>query len=248
MQNVYLSTRISLNLCTACACATLEGVPGITWINGTTPPPPEPSIFDDEGLDPEHRLRLVLKALGRAQDEWDEAQRVADDIDPEDMPDELENARRNIRNAYRRWSEIADQAQSLSEQLRRKKLELPENLNAEYAATLADLLAQFDGGPHYRLLCERVAALQTRLRQMETSGRSYSAQEHSTLNSQLLSYVNQLQKYTESMKTESISKESQAVAEAILALVERHLAASQPDLWLAIMRDVRGVLESARAA
>lgn len=225
-------------------------VPGISYLNGSGPPPPEPSIFDDIGLDPEARLRLVLRALQRAQDEWDECQRVADDIDPEDDPDGLENARRNIRNAYRRWSEIADQAQSLSESLRRKKLELPDTdaFQRDYQALLASLLQQFDGGPHYELLCQRVAALQVRLRQMETSGRSYSAQEHSTLNSQLLSYVNQLQKYTESMKTESISKESQAVAEAILGLVEKHLSASQPDLWNAIMRDVRGVLESARAA
>lgn len=220
----------------------------ISYLNGSTPPPP-PTIFDDPLLDPEARLKLVLVALKRAQDEWDDWQRTADDIDPEDQPDELEQARRETRNAYRRWSEIADQANQLAESLRRKKLEIPEGAAAqeEHARVYQELVQQFDGGPHYRLLCQRVAALQVRLRQMETSGRSYSSAEHSHLNGQLLSYVNQLQKYTEALKTESISKESQAVAEAILGLVERHLAA-QPDLYLAIMRDVRGVLESARAA
>lgn len=214
------------------------------------PPGPGPTIFDDPGLDPEGRLGLVLEALRRAKDEWDECCRIADDIDPEDDADLLEQARKNIRNAYRRWSEIADQAQSLSESLRRKTLELPNTaaFQTEYAALLQSLKDQFDGGPHYELLCERVAGLTVKLRQLENSGRSYAPAEHSQLNAQLLSYINQLQKYTESMKSESISRESQAVAEHILALVEKHCSATYPELYLAIMRDVRGALEAVRAA
>lgn len=209
-----------------------------------------PTIFDDPGLDPEQRLGLVLEALRRAKDEWDECCTIADDIDPADDPDLLEAARKNVRNAYRRWSEIADQAQSLSESLRRKTLELPNTaeFQAQYHLVLADLKAQFDGGPHYELLCERTAGLHVKLRQLEASGRSYSPAEHSQLNAQLLSYINQLQKYTESMKSESISRESQAVAENILGLVEKHCSATYPELYLAIMRDVRAALESVRAA
>jgi hypothetical protein len=209
-----------------------------------------PTIFDDPGLDPEQRLGLVLEALRRAKDEWDECCRLADDIDPQDQPDELDLARKNVRNAYRRWSEIADQAQNLSESLRRKTLELPNTVvfQEEYNLLLGQLQSQFDGGPHYELLCERVAGLTVKLRQLESSGRSYSPAEHSQLNAQLLSYINQLQKYTESMKSESISRESQAVAEHILALVEKHCSSSYPELYLAIMRDVRGALETVRAA
>jgi len=223
----------------------------LQFTNGTVPPPPpEPTIFDEPDLDPELRLRRVLEALRRAYDEWDECCRIADDIDPQDQPDELEMARRNVRNAYRRWSEISDQAAQLAEELRRKQLELPQTEHFEriYKDVLSGLLAQFDGGPHYRMLCERAAGLHTRLKLMETSGRSYAPAEHQALNNQLLSYVNQLQKYTESMKSENITKESQAVAEAILGLVEKHLSTSQPDLWNAIMKDVRASLEGARAA
>lgn len=214
------------------------------------PPPPRPPIFDDPLLDPTARLQLVLEATKRAQDEWQESMLVADDIDPEDDPDLLEEARKNTRNAYRRWYEVAEQAHRLAEELRRKTIEIVDTptYTSAYDATLEELLGQFDGGPHYRLLCERVAALTTRLKQMETSGRSYSTAEHSALNGQVLSYINQLQKYTEAMKTETISRESQAVAEAILGLVEKHLAVSQPDLFNAIMRDVRAALEAARAA
>lgn len=214
------------------------------------PPGPPPTIFDDPGLDPEQRLSLVLEALRRAKDEWDECCRIADDIDPELDPDLLEQARKNIRNAYRRWSEIADQAQNLSESLRRKTLELPNTVEfqEQYRLLLSQLKSQFDGGPHYELLCERVAGLTVKLRQLEASGRSYAPAEHSQLNAQLLSYINQLQKYTESMKSESISRESQAVAEHLLGLVEKHCATTYPELYLAIMRDVRGALEAVRAA
>jgi hypothetical protein len=222
-----------------------------TLVRDDEAPSTRPPVLDAPELDPEERLKLTLLALRRAFDEWDECQRIADDIDPELDPDGLEQARRNIRNAYRRWSEIADQAQGQSENLRRKALELPSSpeYQAQYQHTLAQLQGQFiDGGPHYDLLCERVAGLHVRLRQMETSGRSYAPAEHSQLNSQLLAYINQLQKYTEAMKSESISRESQAVAEAILGLVQRRLAASYPEMWDAIMHDVRGALEGARAA
>lgn len=214
-------------------------------------PPKEPTVLDAPELDPSRRLELTLEALRRAYDEWDECQRIADDIDPELDPDALENARRNIRAAYRRWDEIAERAQSQSESLRRKTLELPSSpeFKEQFEFTLSQLKGQFrDGGPHYDLLCERVAGLHVRLRQMEASGRSFSAAEHSQLNAQLLSYINQLQKYTEAMKSESISRESQAVAEAILGLVQKHVAISNPELWNLIMHDVRGALEAARAA
>jgi hypothetical protein len=204
-------------------------------------------VLSDPNLDPKERLRLVLEALGRAHDEWDEAQRVTDDIDPMDEPEALGLARRACRDAYRRWFEISNQAAELAEQVRRTELELrlAPALQRQRDDLIQSLREQFDGGPHYDLLCERVASLTVRLQSMEASGRQYAAQEHAALNGQLLTYVNQLQKYTEAMKSESISREAQSVAEQILALVERHCATTYPELWLGIMKDVRGALEAA---
>src|SRR5215472_11493704 len=217
--------------------------------NGKGPPPPpdHPPVLDDPNLQPEIRLQFVLQALQRAQEEWEETQRVADDIDPVEQPEELGLARRAIRDAYRRWFEISNQASELAETVRRSSLELHASArwSAEREAILADLHEQFEGGPHYDLLTDRVASLSIRLRQMESSGRDYSAQEHATLNTQLLGYINQLQKYTEAMKSESISREAQTVAEQILQLVEKHCAVTYPELWLGIMRDVRSALEAA---
>src|SRR5215472_3853399 len=211
------------------------------------PPPLPPPVLADEALDPESRLTTVLEQVHRLKEEWDEAQRVADDIDPADQPEELGLARRAIRDAYRRWYEVSLQATSLAEEVRKRSLEMPSasEWDALHAETLDSLKEQFDGGPHYDLLVERVAGLHVRLKRMESSGRDVPASEHAQLNAQLLGYINQLQKYTEAMKSESISREAQSVAERILGMVEKHCAVTYPELYLEIMKDVRATLESA---
>lgn len=204
-------------------------------------------MLDDPALDPQHRLQTVLDQVHRLREEWEEAQRIADDIDPVEMPEELGLARRAIRDCYQRWHSASAQAAALADDVRKAALEMPAAADWDrlHAQTLQDLTAQFDGGPHYQLLCERVAGLHVRAKRMEASGRDVPASEHAQINAQLLGYINQLQKYTEAMKSESISREAQGVAEEILALVEKHCATSQPELWLEIMRDVRASLESA---
>jgi hypothetical protein len=211
------------------------------------PEPPRPTVLDDPQLDPAHRLGLVLEALARTREEWEACERLADDIDPTDDPESLEIARRNIRNAYRRWFEISAQAADLAQLVRRTALEIASNQQWDRLRDdlIVELKEQFDGGPHYDLLCERVGSLTVRLKQMEASGRDFSPGEHAQLNAQLLSYINQLQKYTEAMKSESISREAQTVAENILQIVEKHCAVTYPELWLTVMKDVRAALESA---
>lgn len=194
-------------------------------------------------------MKLILGHEQRLKEEWEDAQRSSDDIDPQDDPDQLALAQRHVRDAYRRWYEVSNQAQEMAERLRRSALENPaiSDWDKAHQTLLHELREQFSGGPHYDLLCERVAGLHVRLKRMEASGRDVSPSEHAQINAQLLGYINQLQKYTEAMKSESISKEAQGVAEEILSLVEKHCAVTYPELWLTIMRDVRSALESAAA-
>jgi len=197
-----------------------------------TPAPSLPEILANPALDPEVRLQLVLDAESRAREEWQDCARVADDIDPVTDPDLLENARKELRNAYRRWFEISNQAIDLGEKFRRAKLELPRThqWETQYQEMLHDFAAQYEeGGPQYRLLCERVAGLTIRLRQMESSGRDFNQSEYNQTNASLLSFVNQLQRFTEATRTEAVSKEAQAVAEAIMAVVDRHISVTYPD-------------------
>jgi hypothetical protein len=222
-------------------------MPVVRFPDGASPPPRGPAVLDDPALDPAVRLQHILDALQRAEEEWQALQTHADDLDPVDEADLLESVRKDVRAAYRRWYEISQQAAQMAEQVRRTALELraAQDWEGQRTQLLRKLQAQFEGGPHYDLLCERVSGLHVRLQQMEASGRDFSPAEHATLNAQLLGYVNQLQKYTEALKSESISKEAQSVAESILQIVEKHCATSYPELWLHVMRDVRASLEAA---
>lgn len=216
-----------------------------------TPQPEFPEILSNPALDPEVRLQLVLDAELRAREEWQDCARVADDIDPVTDPDLLENARKELRNAYRRWYEVSQQAQDLGEKFRRAKLELPRTkiYEQQYQAMLQDFYAQYEsGGPQYRLLAERVAGLTIRLRQMEASGRDFNQAEYNQTNASLLSFVNQLQRFTEAQKSETVSKEAQAVAESLMAIMERHTAVTYPELWNRIVVDVRRALEGVGSA
>ena len=213
--------------------------------------PSLPEILQNPALDPEVRLTLVIEAESRAREEWQDCARVADDIDPVTDPDLLESARKELRNAYRRWFEISQQAQDLGEKFRRAKLELPRTAKWEqdYQAMLHDFDAQYEqGGPQYKLLCERVAGLTIRLRQMEASGRDFNQSEYNQTNASLLSFVNQLQRFTEATRTEAVSKEAQAVAEAIMAVVDRHISVTYPELWQRIVTDIRRAMEGVGAA
>lgn len=228
-------------------------MPVIQFPPGTDLQPelPFPEILQNPALDPEVRLQLVLDAEARAREEWQDAARVADDIDPVTDPDLLENARKELRNAYRRWYEISQQAQDLGEKFRRAKLELPRTAQYEqqYQAMLEDFHQQYaEGGPQYRLLSERVAGLTIRLRQMEASGRDFNQTEYNQTNASLLSFVNQLQRFTEAQKSETVSKEAQAVAESLLAIMERHTAVTYPELWNRIVTDVRRAMEGVGSA
>lgn len=206
--------------------------------------PPRSGPLADPNLDLALRLSLVLQALGMARAELDEATVALQRIPTSAAPKLLASARTAQRGAYARWHKLTADADELAERARRARTSI--DFAKLYDETLAELQDEFQsGGPHYDLLCERVAGLHVRLREMEQAGRAYPPQEHARLNTQLLAYINQLQRYTEAMKTETISKEAQGVAEKILMIVEKNLATSYPELWRGVMREVRMALEQA---
>lgn len=197
----------------------------------------------DPNLDLAMRLSLVVQSVGMARAELEEAQNTLTLLEADASPKALASARAAVRTAYARWHKLTQDADELAERARRSRAST--DFSKLYRDTLRQLEEEFDGGPHYHLLCERVAGLHMRLKEMERAGRAYPPAEHARLNQQLLGYINQLQKYTETMKSESISKEAQGVAEKILLIVEKNLATSYPELWRGVMREVRLALESA---
>lgn len=211
--------------------------------------PPRSGPLADPNLDLAARLVLVLQALAMARAELTEAQATLAALEQDGAAEgpqgrrKIATARAAVRTAYVRWHELTKDADELAERCRRARTSTDHG--KLYAETLRQLREEFDGGPHYELLCERVAGLHVRLQEMEQAGRAYPPTEHARLNAQLLAYVNQLQKYTETMKSESISREAQGVAEKILMIVEKNLATSYPELWRGVMREVRLALEQA---
>lgn len=207
---------------------------------------PKSGPLADPSLDPNARLKVVLRELQRSREEWERTCAALDGLEEIDDVDHktLATARAMVRSSYDRWATIAAQADTLATDMRRAA-PLRTEYEQLYEEKLSELKEQFDGGPHYDLLCERVAGLHTRLKMMERSTHEFPLIEHARLNQQLLSYINQLQKYTEAMKSEQISAEAQGVAEKLLMIVEKSLATSYPELWHTVMRDVRVALESA---
>jgi hypothetical protein len=207
-------------------------------------------------LDPIHKLKIVLDAVERAEEEWREACNRADGFadvllttfekpEAENRKAELRN---EIRKLYNRWYELQQQAHKVEQEVRRRKLEAPlaGRWRDEFNRLREELTEQYAGlGAHYDLLCDNCAATAVRLRQMEESGRDFDSGEYVELHKLHLGYVNQLQKYTEAMKSESINRQTQEVAEKLVQIFERHFGTSFPEQWREAVADLKKEIEAA---
>lgn len=216
-----------------------------------------PHALLDEQLDPTLRLETILGMCRRAYEEYQEASVIADSFGAGMMPDgtddgDLESRRSQIRNevrrTYNRWFELTAQARSAESEVRKRRLERPLDgpWHDAYDTLRTSLRAEYEGlGPHYELLCDNCAAISVRLRQMEASGRDYDSGEYTDVHKLYLSYINQLQKYTEAMKSESINRQTQDVAEKIVQVFERHFGTSESVAWNEAVLELRQIIEGA---
>lgn len=112
-----------------------------------------------------------------------------------------------------------------------EQLALPQ-WRQKFAVLESDLLATYGGkGPQYRLLCRRLAAAEVRMQQLEASGVPIHSDEYESLTNIVRSITNQLQKFTEVIKTELIRDEVNDALAGILVLIERIVAPRAPELW-----------------
>lgn len=207
---------------------------------------PVAELLADPGLDPTARLKDILRHVDRMHEEWTLAEALCDDL-PEDS-EKLRDAQAFVRGCYSRWLSAQEQAKHAEEEVRKRSLEVPRSGEwAEMCRILTEeLKRQYDGlGPHYDLLCENTASLAVRLRMIEASGRDVSSGEYVEMHKLYLGYVNQLQKYTEAMKSQTVSKLTQEVAEQIVQLFERHFGNTYPEEWKVCVQELRGLIEEA---
>lgn len=208
-------------------------------------------------LDPERHLDTILKMLERAQEELVEATDTADNAGAMSLPADAtekdilqlkEDCRTNVRKAFNRYQDLRVQARKAEQELRRARLEEPlaGQWRAEYDTLRETLRAEYVGlGPQYELLCDNVASCSMRIRQMETSGREYDSGEYAEMMKLYVTLINQLQKYTEAMKSESINKQTQEVVEQIIRICESHFGNTYPEAWRKVVIDIREAVEGA---
>lgn len=200
----------------------------------------------DSAIDPTERLKTVISEVKRAKEDLDRSRYLADSL-PSGTPDDvIQDAERKTRNAYRRWYDAQHQAVTLEQETRRRKLESLSLYLRQFEQTREELLREYgDLGPQYRMLVDRMAAVDTRIHVMERSGRDVDPGEFSELHKTHLSYVNQLQKYTEAQKSETLNKQTQDTVSAVMVIIEHRIANTNPQLWREIVGDVRKAIEAA---
>ena len=203
-------------------------------------------LTSDPAIDAVERLKTVISEVKRSKEDLDRSRYLADSL-PSGTPDDvIQDAERRTRNAYRRWYDAQHQAVVLEQETRRRKLESLSLYLRQFEDTRDHLLREYgDLGPQYRMLVDRMAAVDTRIHVMERSGRDVDPSEFSELHKTHLSYVNQLQKYTEAQKSETLNKQTQDTVSAVMVIIEHRIANTNPQLWREIVGDVRKAIEAA---
>jgi hypothetical protein len=199
----------------------------------------------DPLIDPTNRLEVILSEVRRAKDDLDRQRYLAETLPGGTSDDVVQDQERRCRNAYRRWFEAQSQATQLEAETRRRRLEDLSLFQHVFEETRDSLLEEYgDLGPHYDLLVQRMAAVDTRIKLIERSGRDIDPGEYNELSKTWLSYLNQLQKYTEAQKTEVMSRQTQEVVNQVLLVIEHRISNQNPQLWREIVGDVRKAIEA----
>lgn len=93
-------------------------------------------------------------------------------------------------------------------------------------------LEQYQGlGPQYAHMCKQAAIITVRIEQMNSSGRSVPHDEFSKMQDTYIKVISQLQRYTESTKSESISKDTIEMVKALLKMGEGIVGEKAPLVW-----------------
>lgn len=130
-------------------------------------------------------------------------------------------------------SEVSKSAQRFSEL---SALPVWRNHRAD---VLAGLHESYHGkGAQYDLLCTRLASVTVMIDQLEDSPTSIDPSQYEKLVTAQTHLINQLQKFTEATKSETIRSEVQEAIVRMMVIVEHHVAPTYPQLWNTITQDV----------
>lgn len=109
-----------------------------------------------------------------------------------------------------------------------RERELTEQLEEEYKA----------GGPHYKILIQRLVSSEMAVERIERGGRGQDSPDWRAANRAVIQAVQALQRYTESQKSEVLQTARQEGMLIIMELAERVIAPKAPELWAAFVEEV----------
>lgn len=203
------------------------------------------SALDGEESRAKIAWREAQTYLAVSKDRLDSFNRLAD-LNP-DIP--LDEKRANtfvkLSTQVLRWQSAVNDAES---EYRKVLLERQtDEAIARIEIVYQEYLSQYSGlGPQYEHLCKQAAIITVRMEQMQSSGRLVPLDEFAKMEDTYIKVVGQLQKYTESTKSESISKETVAMVKAMLRVVGEVIHPVSPKLWRDAVRAVDAKIGTVR--
>jgi hypothetical protein len=209
-------------------------------------------ILEDPTLDDAERLRALLREQRLA---YDLLQTVRQSLDEAAQRDIIPSSReiRAWTELQDRWNQISRWTEEVRARLARSQLAFSDKppyphvgaasqnhwtkLYRGYVEELKEKYAEL--GPQYDLLCEQVAAAHVRHQQMLAAGPGeVPSEEFVGMLRSAREGIAQLQRYTESTKSEAIDRASQAATLAVLQIVSVYVSETNPEAWSAIVEDV----------
>lgn len=146
------------------------------------------------------------------------------------------------RLSLKSYLESVDELKRAEQELREHNLEgmLTVQGSALFNKIHGDLQTHYQGrGPVYDLLSRQVAEMAVKLQTASQSGRTIKTSEYVKMHEIYTSLLNQFQKYTETTKSESLSKDVRDMALEVLSIVEEVVSPVAPELWLRVVEAVR---------
>lgn len=150
----------------------------------------------------------------------------------------------NYRSCYEKWKDAEDRLhEELAKQHDKRDSKLAANRRAKGKAYHRQKLEkEYEGrGPVYKMLCAQAAAAYAAVEDMQKRGKTFGHPEHDQAHDRFLASIAQIQKHTESMKTEVLEEKMVLIreefGERILRIVERHVG-NQPLLMKRILDDI----------
>jgi hypothetical protein len=137
---------------------------------------------------------------------------------------------------------------------------LLEDANSPEFLKMVDEIAvalknQYDGlGPQYEILCHTLALLSARVQAMLHSGRDVPFEEFAKVTALQIQTTAQIQKHTETTKSEAVTQEIRAMAQRMMEIVYNEIGKEQPVLakrvldTMAAKLGTQGVLEGELSA